>query len=746
MTTEKTRMGKRKLRETPLKNRSPDSTPKKVKMSVSENNRSLQSSPVKDFCVEGVESSPVFATKCFYGLDKSKISNVKQNSQRRTPKSKPFTAIDEENRSSPCKFTMSGNKTFSPDSRVHEKMLERIAQSPMKQAVLETCSVEQFRRMYRGEFEAVEREVELESKPRTRRVSKIITRQDDDEENYDDMSDDEISFKVQNGGLDSDEIVEPTPRSMLKRSLRDDEINEKLGEESDEDNENWLDSSEEDVDSPKKLAKVDEGKLASTPASKLEKADAPSSSERKFFKTRSPLDNIKVRNIMFGKGFSLKFSSKPQNVRLTKKKSELKKKQLQKNSQVQGKKGNGLNSSSPLQMSTQTGFTFAPGFLSPKKSMDSACDEGNISDSCHEDPAEDLVFNKEGSRTYDCSPVIKSTCGLKLDSPSSLSENADLLEEGRSSPPSCRGTPVYHGSEELFSTEDSNSNVSGEVKGATHDENVGKSSSSRKLFPIFSKGVQQGKATPKGSPLTDKLSPTTPKSVKENPSQMILDAGQKKFGATQCPVCSMVYCHADPFDERTHAKFHKRLVDALKFPGWKNERVVQEYPMDMSRVILVMTDGPKYAKKKVEEIFQVMGRELGFPDIGPSFHNPYHRVFFYVSSEKQIEGCCVAEPISEGYRIIPDNLDDKEASGQRPWCCTKVAEPACVGISRLWVAASQRRSGVATKLVDCVLQWFEYGTLIPKHKVAFSDPTPDGRRFAQKYMGMPTFLVYKYHG
>jgi hypothetical protein len=42
-------------------------------------------------------------------------------------------------------------------------------------------------------------------------------------------------------------------------------------------------------------------------------------------------------------------------------------------------------------------------------------------------------------------------------------------------------------------------------------------------------------------------------------------------------------------------------------------------------------------------------------------------------------------------------------------------------------------------------EWFEYGILIPKSKVAFSDPTPDGRRFAAEYMGINNFLVYKYN-
>ena len=44
------------------------------------------------------------------------------------------------------------------------------------------------------------------------------------------------------------------------------------------------------------------------------------------------------------------------------------------------------------------------------------------------------------------------------------------------------------------------------------------------------------------------------------------DAGQKKFGATQCETCGMVYSQAEPTDETTHAKFHQSILNALKFP------------------------------------------------------------------------------------------------------------------------------------------------------------------------------------
>ena len=37
-----------------------------------------------------------------------------------------------------------------------------------------------------------------------------------------------------------------------------------------------------------------------------------------------------------------------------------------------------------------------------------------------------------------------------------------------------------------------------------------------------------------------------------------------------------------------------------------------------------------------------------------------------------------------------------------------------------------------------------YGSVISKDKVAFSDPTPDGKKLAEKYLESAEFLVYKF--
>lgn len=46
--------------------------------------------------------------------------------------------------------------------------------------------------------------------------------------------------------------------------------------------------------------------------------------------------------------------------------------------------------------------------------------------------------------------------------------------------------------------------------------------------------------------------------------QYQLDAGQKRFGATECGTCSAIYQMGEPEDELAHQEFHNAVKD-LKF-------------------------------------------------------------------------------------------------------------------------------------------------------------------------------------
>ncbi|KAL3868311.1 hypothetical protein ACJMK2_041132 [Sinanodonta woodiana] len=457
--------------------------------------------------------------------------------------------------------------------------------------------------------------------------------------------------------------------------------------------------------------------------------ETPDSSGKKFFKHRSPGDSAKLLgSIVVRKGFDLKFLPKRQLSDKAIKETTDKRKNLDKNNKSKN------NSIKRLPAAKNLGTSEL--FCHNEKVKEESCQKkelnleqykGNNSSYVEDSGCcvSDLVEEVIDSEVSNSGRLETGEIKVLLESPD-LSESASPARSSQDSADSVKSGPTFQSDSSTPQQE--------------------------KLFPIFTKKPSPGEVRT-GSSLKTRRSPSTSPRIlstlkvikdRDNKQQMIIDAGQKKFGATQCDVCGMVYTHADPMDEATHAKFHQSLLAALKFPGWKKERVVVEYPDTGARVIMVTADDKKYAIKKVEEINKVMGEELGFPEPSLSFR-PSYKAFLYVSEEKRIEGCCVAEPVFEGYRVISDSQGSDSQPGQRPWCCSDEPESAAVGISRIWVYSKQRQKGIATRLLDCVRLWFEYGIEIKKELMAFSDPTPDGRQLATRYTGTPAFLVYKYH-
>lgn len=53
--------------------------------------------------------------------------------------------------------------------------------------------------------------------------------------------------------------------------------------------------------------------------------------------------------------------------------------------------------------------------------------------------------------------------------------------------------------------------------------------------------------------------------VAENDKQMMLDAGQKRFGIEQCTMCGVVYEIANPSDEANHKYHHDRFINTIIF-------------------------------------------------------------------------------------------------------------------------------------------------------------------------------------
>ncbi|KAM9417350.1 uncharacterized protein ACWYII_023447 isoform 2-T3 [Salvelinus alpinus] len=225
------------------------------------------------------------------------------------------------------------------------------------------------------------------------------------------------------------------------------------------------------------------------------------------------------------------------------------------------------------------------------------------------------------------------------------------------------------------------------------------------------------------SPLSDACLQKEIKKLKEadeDENQTTTDAGQKHFGAVTCGVCGMLYSAANPEDESQHLHFHNQFISAVRYVGWKKERILGEYPD--GKIILVLPDDPKYALKKVEEIREMVDNDLGFQQVETKCPSQT-KTFLFISNDKKVAGCLIAEHIQEGYRVIeeavPEGSEGEKVmfERQRAWCCSTDPEPALCGISRIWVFSMMRRTGIASRMIEC-LRWIDVNTLLLVHSTA----------------------------
>ncbi|AWP17100.1 putative microtubule-associated protein futsch-like [Scophthalmus maximus] len=253
-----------------------------------------------------------------------------------------------------------------------------------------------------------------------------------------------------------------------------------------------------------------------------------------------------------------------------------------------------------------------------------------------------------------------------------------------------------------------------------------------------------------GTPLSDACLQREVKKLKEadkDGTQTVIDAGQKHFGAVACTICGMLYSAANPEDESQHLLFHNQFISAVKYVGWKKERILGEYPD--GKIILVLPDDPKYALKKVEEIREMVDNDLGFQQVETKSPSQT-KTFLFISNDKKVAGCLIAEHIQKGYRVIeepvPEGSEGEKVmfEHQRAWCCSTTPEPAICGISRIWVVNMMRRKSIASRMLESLRNNFIYGSYLSKDEIAFSDPTPDGKLFATHYFGTSQFLVYNF--
>lgn len=121
--------------------------------------------------------------------------------------------------------------------------------------------------------------------------------------------------------------------------------------------------------------------------------------------------------------------------------------------------------------------------------------------------------------------------------------------------------------------------------------------------------------------------------------------------------------------------------------------------------------------------------------------------FIYVSPTKEVLGCVVVENIKQAFSATTSSTNTTTHEHSTPEGViildSKTKKKALWGIRVMWTSSLYRRKGIATKLLDSVRSQLARGCILPRSKIAFTQPTAAGTAFIRKYTGEENFLVYK---
>lgn len=422
---------------------------------------SPRSSPIKSPLLDdgigtGCQS---FVAKCFYGLK----SSGKKDLASPPRKLEQFKPKKEEPK-------------ILRDPSLNQRLLEMIAGSPVKQAVLQSCSLEEFRKIYQDEIKEVELEAKLSNHRLTRSASKIVYRRnnsDEEDESDDDcMSfvDEEVSFKIPNRGFDIDSasdcssIKVQSPASLKDKFLIRDRNSPSSKRCVDQDD--YVDnisSNDPEKDESYKEESPSQHKLVSC---------TTSASGRKFFKSKSLRESLasRTRSVVVGKNFNLRFVPRSHD----------------KESKSQKRKKSGT-SFKPRRLSLEDCITAPSSVLSnqtniEKKSVMTPNEGHNVNND--DDFLEDFVLKKD-SKTY-----IASSQKTRNEDEDDVAEISNSLPESDwigAGQDTKRASPT----ESLLSSNSGSGNLTGNV---TKDK---RAATDQRLFPIFtnekSSGIKKNK-------------------------------------------------------------------------------------------------------------------------------------------------------------------------------------------------------------------------------------------------------------
>ncbi|KAH3687872.1 hypothetical protein WICPIJ_001165 [Wickerhamomyces pijperi] len=227
-------------------------------------------------------------------------------------------------------------------------------------------------------------------------------------------------------------------------------------------------------------------------------------------------------------------------------------------------------------------------------------------------------------------------------------------------------------------------------------------------------------STPPSSQHTEQSLTVKPKILK----QSLLNIGlhDKKT----CTECGMSYLKNVQSDIKLHEKYHQRLVNGI---GLSNTSTFTKIEQFTPTEFIVKVNAKKAAEvSKTLELLQIVNQSLNAPDDNDFWMNQTGEngsAFLYIKDKTAVAIVTITKETQGKWYSIEDGriVSDKEI-------------PILCGISRIFCASSQRRQGISIKLLDSVRRHMIYGVVVPKSKLAWSQPSFSGGKLASVYNGV----------
>lgn len=218
-------------------------------------------------------------------------------------------------------------------------------------------------------------------------------------------------------------------------------------------------------------------------------------------------------------------------------------------------------------------------------------------------------------------------------------------------------------------------------------------------------------------------------------TQSRLAIGSNSPKLFKCVKCEMSYSPNSTHDVSAHRVFHDLVLKGRK---WQKKWGTPVFPPQDE------TPTPSYLTRTGEGVFKVRPghtQEVNammevMAMVNGELHAPQDENSFWMEDDLTGAGFVYVKGDRAVGAITMEGLDETRGRWliyKSQKLVPKVLPKFQLGISRIWVCRSERGNGVATKLLEVARANVIKDVVVPKSRIAWSQPTDAGGKLASKY-------------